>query len=157
MDNLFMEYSSEDMLMSGVEDSFGDQEPIPIDPSQTAEMGHIRDDIASHMWNDYVEHHPRGTGRTNPIDRERKRVGDDARGRDGGVTGGVHGSGGRRAGVLAAPGSHSLAHPHPHPSPRPLRLPAAAHSPAILRPAVPLQTPPADAASSLRVESLFSM
>ncbi|KAG6527885.1 hypothetical protein ZIOFF_010019 [Zingiber officinale] len=58
MDNLFMEYSSEDMLMSGVEDSFGDQEPIPIDPSQTAQMGHIRDDIASHMWNDYVEHHP---------------------------------------------------------------------------------------------------
>ncbi|KAG6495927.1 hypothetical protein ZIOFF_043760 [Zingiber officinale] len=57
MDNLFMEYSSEDMLMSGVEDSFGDQEPIPIDPSQTAQMGHIRDDIASHMWNDYVEHH----------------------------------------------------------------------------------------------------
>ncbi|KAG6501296.1 hypothetical protein ZIOFF_041175 [Zingiber officinale] len=56
MDNLFMEYSSEDMLMSGVEDSFGDQEPIPIDP--TAQMGHIRDDIASHMWNDYVEHHP---------------------------------------------------------------------------------------------------
>ncbi|KAG6495406.1 hypothetical protein ZIOFF_043212 [Zingiber officinale] len=47
-----------DMLMSGVEDSFGDQEPIPIDPSQTAQMGHIRDDIASHMWNDYVEHHP---------------------------------------------------------------------------------------------------
>ncbi|KAG6483355.1 hypothetical protein ZIOFF_060000 [Zingiber officinale] len=46
------------MLMSGVEDSFGDQEPIPIDPSQTAQMGHIRDDIASHMWNDYVEHHP---------------------------------------------------------------------------------------------------
>ncbi|XP_042387990.1 uncharacterized protein LOC121980089 [Zingiber officinale] len=58
MDNLFIEYSSEDMLMSGVEDSFGDQEPIPIDPSQTAQMGHIRDDIASHMWNDYVEHHP---------------------------------------------------------------------------------------------------
>ncbi|KAG6538241.1 hypothetical protein ZIOFF_003353 [Zingiber officinale] len=61
MDNLFMEYSSEDMLMSRVEDSFGDQEPIPIDPSQTAQMGHIRDDIASHMWNDYVEHHPRLT------------------------------------------------------------------------------------------------
>ncbi|XP_042467192.1 uncharacterized protein LOC122050348 [Zingiber officinale] len=58
MDNLFMEYSSEDMLMSGGEDSFGDQEPIPIDPSQTAQMGHICDDIASHMWNDYVEHHP---------------------------------------------------------------------------------------------------
>ncbi|KAG6510550.1 hypothetical protein ZIOFF_028575 [Zingiber officinale] len=58
MDNLFIEYSSEDMLMSGVEDSFGDQETIPIDPSQTAQMGHIRDDIASHMWNDYVEHHP---------------------------------------------------------------------------------------------------
>ncbi|KAG6478218.1 hypothetical protein ZIOFF_061653 [Zingiber officinale] len=58
MDNLFMEYSSEDMLMSGVEDSFGDQESIPIDPSQTAQMGHIRDDIASHMWNDYMEHHP---------------------------------------------------------------------------------------------------
>ncbi|KAG6511476.1 hypothetical protein ZIOFF_029544 [Zingiber officinale] len=54
MDNLFIEYSSEDMLMSGVEDSFGDQEPIPIDPSQTAQMGHIRDDIASHMWNDYM-------------------------------------------------------------------------------------------------------
>ncbi|KAG6506640.1 hypothetical protein ZIOFF_031967 [Zingiber officinale] len=33
---------------------FNDQEPIPIDSSQTAQMGSIRDEIASNMWNDYM-------------------------------------------------------------------------------------------------------
>ncbi|KAG6503354.1 hypothetical protein ZIOFF_035666 [Zingiber officinale] len=33
---------------------FNDQEPIPIDSSQTAQMGSIRDEIASNMWNDYT-------------------------------------------------------------------------------------------------------
>ncbi|KAG6510152.1 hypothetical protein ZIOFF_028161 [Zingiber officinale] len=56
MDNLFMEYSSDDMLMSGVEGDFNDQEPIPIDSSQTTQMGNVRDEIASNMWNDYMEH-----------------------------------------------------------------------------------------------------
>ncbi|KAG6525653.1 hypothetical protein ZIOFF_015619 [Zingiber officinale] len=54
MDDLSTQVYTKD---TEVFDSFGDQEPIPIDPSQTAQMGHIRDDIASHMWNDYVEHH----------------------------------------------------------------------------------------------------
>ncbi|KAG6488995.1 hypothetical protein ZIOFF_050253 [Zingiber officinale] len=56
MNNLFMEYSSDDMLMSGVEGDFNDQEPIPIDSNQTAQMRNIRDEIASNMWNDYMEH-----------------------------------------------------------------------------------------------------
>ncbi|KAG6519032.1 hypothetical protein ZIOFF_022521 [Zingiber officinale] len=56
MDNLFMDYSSDDMLMSVVEGDFNDQEPIPIDSSQTAQMGNVRDEIASNMWNDYMEH-----------------------------------------------------------------------------------------------------
>ncbi|KAG6521013.1 hypothetical protein ZIOFF_018078 [Zingiber officinale] len=51
MDNLFMEYSSNDMLMSGVEGDFNDQESIPIDSSQTSQMGNVRDEIASNMYN----------------------------------------------------------------------------------------------------------
>ncbi|KAG6511899.1 hypothetical protein ZIOFF_029978 [Zingiber officinale] len=35
---------------------FNYQEPIPIDSSQTAQMGNVRDEIASNMWNDYMEH-----------------------------------------------------------------------------------------------------
>ncbi|KAG6503472.1 hypothetical protein ZIOFF_035787 [Zingiber officinale] len=35
---------------------FNNQESIPIDSSQTAQMGNVHEEIASNMWNDYMEH-----------------------------------------------------------------------------------------------------
>ncbi|KAL2505216.1 putative harbinger transposase-derived nuclease [Abeliophyllum distichum] len=53
LDTLFAEYSGENMVFEDIPESSQDQEAIHFDASQTAQMGQVRDEIATQMWNDY--------------------------------------------------------------------------------------------------------
>ncbi|KAL2486825.1 putative harbinger transposase-derived nuclease [Abeliophyllum distichum] len=53
LDTLFAEYSGENMVFQDIPKSSQDQEAIHFDASQTAQMGQVRDEIATQMWNDY--------------------------------------------------------------------------------------------------------
>lgn len=58
LDALFTQYSSENMVFEHVLEANQNQETIQFDVSQTTQMGHIRDQIATQMWNDYTATHP---------------------------------------------------------------------------------------------------
>ncbi|KAL2518143.1 Uncharacterized protein Adt_14390 [Abeliophyllum distichum] len=53
LDTLFAEYSVENIVFQDILESSQDQEAIHFDASQTAQMGQVRDEIATQMWNDY--------------------------------------------------------------------------------------------------------
>ncbi|XP_022883271.1 uncharacterized protein LOC111400040 [Olea europaea var. sylvestris] len=53
LDKLFVQYSEENMVFQDIPESSQDQEVINFDASQTAQMGQVRDQIATQMWNDY--------------------------------------------------------------------------------------------------------
>ncbi|KAL2466949.1 putative harbinger transposase-derived nuclease [Abeliophyllum distichum] len=53
LDKLFAQYSGENMVFQDIPESSQDQEAIHFDASQTAQMGQVRDQIATQMWNDY--------------------------------------------------------------------------------------------------------
>ncbi|XP_022883522.1 uncharacterized protein LOC111400340 [Olea europaea var. sylvestris] len=53
LDKLFVQYSEENMVFQDIPESSQDQEVINFDANQTAQMGQVRDQIATQMWNDY--------------------------------------------------------------------------------------------------------
>ncbi|XP_022870099.1 uncharacterized protein LOC111389408 [Olea europaea var. sylvestris] len=53
LDKLFVEYSENNMVFQDISESSQDQEVIHSDASQTAQMGQVRDQIATQMWNNY--------------------------------------------------------------------------------------------------------
>ncbi|KAL2505422.1 putative harbinger transposase-derived nuclease [Abeliophyllum distichum] len=57
LDSLFAQYSSENMVFEDVPESSQDHEVIQFDANQTAQMGQVRDQIATLMWNDYSMTH----------------------------------------------------------------------------------------------------
>ena len=57
LDALFTQYSSENMVFEHALEANQNQEIIQFDVSQTTQMGHIRDQIAIQMWNDYTTTH----------------------------------------------------------------------------------------------------
>ncbi|KAL2491082.1 putative harbinger transposase-derived nuclease [Abeliophyllum distichum] len=57
LDSLFSQYSSENMVFEDVPESSQNYEVIQFDASQTAQMGQVRDQIATQMWNDYSMTH----------------------------------------------------------------------------------------------------
>ncbi|XP_052197195.1 uncharacterized protein LOC127804376 [Diospyros lotus] len=53
LDRLFTEYSVDNMVFDDMSESNQDREAIHFDTSQTAQIGEVRDQIATQMWNQY--------------------------------------------------------------------------------------------------------
>lgn len=57
LDTLFAEYSYENMIFQSTLELSHEQEVVQFNVSQKIQMGQVRDQLATQMWNEYVTTH----------------------------------------------------------------------------------------------------